>query len=77
MSDEMISVIEAGRELERRKATIFRVMKRLGIHAHKRRDSSSRNQVVAYLTHADASVVTSHAGSRCANRALPSAVSVC
>jgi hypothetical protein len=43
MTDETISVIEAGRQLERPKATVFKVMKRLGIHAHKRRDSSSRN----------------------------------
>lgn len=50
MNDEMISVIDAGRQLERRKATVFKVMKRLGIHSHKRRDASSGNQVVAYLT---------------------------
>lgn len=53
MNNEMISVIEAGRQLERRKSTIFKVMKRLDIHAHKRRDSNSGNQVVAYLTHDD------------------------
>ena len=53
MNDEMISVIEAGRQLERRKATIFKVMKRLGIHAQKRRDSNHGNQVAAYLTHGD------------------------
>lgn len=53
MNDEMISVIEVGRQLERRKSTIFKVMKRLGIHAHKRRDASSGNQVVSYLTQAD------------------------
>ncbi|MGO8750694.1 MAG: GIY-YIG nuclease family protein [Thermoguttaceae bacterium] len=53
MNDEMISVIEAGRQLDRRKSTIFKVMKRLGIHAQKRRDSNRGNQVAAYLTHAD------------------------
>lgn len=53
MNDDMISVIEAGRQLERRKSTIFKVMRRLGIHAHKRRDSNSGNQVVSYLTQAD------------------------
>ncbi len=53
MNDEMISVIEAGRQLERRKTTIFKVMKRLGIHAQKRRDSNHGNQVVAYLTQAN------------------------
>jgi hypothetical protein len=50
MNEEMISVIEAGRQLERRKTTIFKVMKRLGIHAHKRRDASSRNQLASFLT---------------------------
>ena len=53
MNDQMISVIEAGRQLERRKSTIFKVMKRLGIRAQKRRDSNSGNQVVAYLTNDD------------------------
>ncbi len=46
----MISVIEAGRQLERRKATIFKVMKRLGIATHKRRDANSGNQVLSYIT---------------------------
>jgi len=50
MNDETISVIEAGRQLERRKATIFKVMKRLGIHALKRRDPNSGGQQVAYIT---------------------------
>jgi hypothetical protein len=50
MSEEKISVIEAGRQLERRKSTIFKIMKRLGIHAHKRRDSSTGNQVASFLT---------------------------
>lgn len=53
MNEEMISVIEAGRQLERRKSTIFKVMKRLGITAHKRRDSSSGNQVASFLTQED------------------------
>ncbi len=53
MNEEMISVIQAGRQLERHRATIFKVVKRLGIHAHKRRDASSGNQLVSYLTHAD------------------------
>lgn len=50
MSDDVISVIEAARQLERRKATIFKVMKRLGVRAQKRRDLNSRNQIVAYIT---------------------------
>ena len=50
MNDEMISVIEAGRQLECRKQTLFKIMRRLEIHAHKRRDANSGNQVVAYIT---------------------------
>jgi hypothetical protein len=53
VNDEMISVIEAGEQLGRRKSTIFKVMRRLGIHPQKRRDSTRGNQVVAYLTQAD------------------------
>lgn len=53
VNDEMISVIAAGRQLERRKATIFKVMRRLSIRAHKRRDSNSGNQFVAYITQDD------------------------
>jgi hypothetical protein len=53
MNDDMISVIEAGRQLERRKTTVFKIMKRLGIHPHKRRDSSRGNQVTAFITNAE------------------------
>lgn len=49
----MISVIDAGRQVERGKATIFKVIRRLGIHIHKRRDAASGNQLVAYITIAD------------------------
>lgn len=56
MDEGMISVIDAGKRLERRKATVFKVMKRLGIHPHKRRDASSGNQVIAYLTITDLTV---------------------
>jgi hypothetical protein len=41
MNDEMISVIGAGRRLERRKATIFKVMKRLGIHGRRLRERTA------------------------------------
>ena len=40
----------SGSAASRRKTTIFKVMKRLGIQAHKRRDADSGNQVVAYMT---------------------------
>jgi len=53
MNEEMISVIEAGKRLERRKSTIFEVMRRLGIEARKRRDTGSGNQLVSYLSETD------------------------
>jgi len=52
-NDEVISVIEAGRQLGRAKQTIFKVMRRIGIHANKSRDSSHGNQLIAYLSQAD------------------------
>lgn len=53
MNNDLISVIEAGRQLERGKSTIFKVVKRLRIETHKRRDLGSKNQVVSYLTQED------------------------
>lgn len=50
---EPISVKDAGLQLGRRKQTIFKVIKRLGIDIQKRRDQSSRNQIVAYISQAD------------------------
>ncbi len=53
MNEEMISVIDAGKQLGRAKATVFKIMKRLGMNALKRRDVGSKNQVVAYLSLTD------------------------
>ena len=50
MSEGFISVIDAGKHFNRPKATIFKVMKRLGITASKRRKPASGNQVVSYLS---------------------------
>jgi hypothetical protein len=47
---EYISVIDVATQLGRRKQTIFKVMKRLGIEPVKRRDASSGNQQVSYIT---------------------------
>jgi hypothetical protein len=49
-NENMISVIDAARELGRRKATIFKIMKRLGIEGRKRRNSSKGNQLSSYIT---------------------------
>lgn len=50
MSEDLISVIDVARQHGKRKATVFKVLKRLGITPAKRRSSSSKNQVVAYIT---------------------------
>lgn len=51
MSDDLISVIDVARQHGKRKATVFKVLKRLGITPAKQRSSSSRNQFVACITH--------------------------
>ena len=53
MSEEMISVIDVANQLGKRKQTIFRIARRLGISGSKRRDSTSRNQLVLYITQSD------------------------
>ena len=50
MSEEMISVIDAATELGKRKQTLFKVMKRLGITGSKRRDPSKGNQVILFIS---------------------------
>jgi hypothetical protein len=50
MNEEMVSVIDAARELGRGKQTLFKIMKRLGITGSKRRDASKRNQVVLFIS---------------------------
>ena len=53
VNDEMISVIDAAGQLGRRKQVLFKVMRRLGIHVHKRRDTARRNQLISYLSEGD------------------------
>jgi hypothetical protein len=53
MSDDLISVIDVALELGKRKAAIFKIMKRLGIEARKRRLTSRGNQLVSYITQSD------------------------
>jgi hypothetical protein len=50
MTEEMVSVIDAARELGRGKTTLFKIMKRLGISGSKQRDPSKGNQVVTLIT---------------------------
>jgi hypothetical protein len=53
MTVEMVSVIDAALELRKRKQTLFKVMKRLGITGARRRDPSKGNQVVLFISRTD------------------------
>lgn len=50
MDNDWISVIDVARHFGKRKSTVFKVLKRLGIEPKKLRNSSSGNQLVAYIT---------------------------
>lgn len=50
MNEEWISVIEVGTQHGKKKGTIFKVLKRLGIKPELRRTASSKNQRVAYIS---------------------------
>ncbi len=54
----MISVIDVARQHGKRKTTVFKVLKRLGIDPTKRRSSSSKNQMVACITQEEFRLVT-------------------
>ena len=55
--EEGIAVVELADELQIHKQTIFKVMKRLGIHAVKRREHDRRGQIISVLRKADADAV--------------------
>jgi hypothetical protein len=48
--DNLISVIDVASHHGKRRQSIFKILKRLGIEPIKRRSSSSNNQLVAYIT---------------------------
>ncbi len=52
-----IAVVELADELQIRKQTIFKVLKRLGIHTVKRRESDRRGQMIAVISKAEAEAV--------------------
>jgi hypothetical protein len=53
MDDDLISVIDVANHHGKQKQTIFKILRRLGIETSKLRNSSSKNQLVAYITHDD------------------------
>jgi hypothetical protein len=50
MGEDLISVIDVARQHGKPKATVFKVLKRLGIEPTKRRSSSNKNQMIACIT---------------------------
>lgn len=48
--DEVISVRDIATQHGKRKQTVFKVLKRLGIETTKQRSKDGRNQLVAYIT---------------------------
>jgi hypothetical protein len=50
MRDDLISVIDVSNHHGKRKQTVFKVLKRLGIEPKKIRSSTSRGQFIAYIT---------------------------
>jgi hypothetical protein len=51
--DDLISVADVANHHGKRKQTVFKVLRRLEIETTKRRDSSRKNQLVAYITQDD------------------------
>jgi len=62
MDDELISVIDLAIQLGRRKQTVFKVIRRLGIEAQMLANGNSRGATMAYVTHADADRIRDELG---------------
>jgi hypothetical protein len=50
MSQDLISVIDAARQIGKRKQAVFKILKRLGIETQKLRGSDAQGQIVSYIT---------------------------
>ncbi|HQO20714.1 MAG TPA: hypothetical protein PLA03_10175 [Acidobacteriota bacterium] len=57
MENDLVSVIELARKSGKRKQSIFKVIKRLGIETKKLPGMDSRGQAVAYLSNEDAALI--------------------
>jgi hypothetical protein len=73
VENEMISVREFAAQHGKRKQTIFKVLKRLGIEPKKERCSNRKNQIVAYITEADCRIVLGELYAKQIDGALTSA----
>ncbi len=57
MSDDLISVIDLANQYGKRKQSIFKILKRLGIEAKKLQGTNNRGQIIAYITNEEARLV--------------------
>jgi hypothetical protein len=64
MPDDLISILDLATDLGRRKQTIFKIVKRLGIEPEKFRGPNSRGAIISYVTEADARRVVGEINSR-------------
>jgi hypothetical protein len=64
MTDEPVSVVDLANQVGKRKQTIFKVLARLNIQTTKQRSTSSRGQLIAYITSQEAQIVLSELNSR-------------
>ena len=57
MEEERIAIVDFADELQVRKQTIFKVIKRLGIRPTQRREPTRGNQKVATINHVEATAI--------------------
>ena len=57
MPEDLISVIDLAAKCGKRKTTIFKVLRRLGIEATKMRSAANAGQVISYITDEEAKLV--------------------
>ena len=64
MNDDLISVIDAARQLGMHKQTLFKVINRLGLSTVKQRNSNHRNQIISYITKSDLALIICDASTK-------------
>jgi len=64
MLDDTISVIDLARQCGKRKQSIFKILRRLGIAPKKRSRAEYRGQAISYVTSEEARLVTSQFSSK-------------
>ena len=55
--DDLISVIDVAKQVDKSKQTVFKVLKRLGIESQKMRGPDSRGQLISYITKEESRLV--------------------